>query len=356
MQAIQRKNQFLDFLSGSVVDTKTINFWLNKVNPLWSTNEMLGRIVKKEQLADDIVGLTIQCNRLMEFGLAGQHHPVTVEIEGRRFERTYSLTQLDAHQVLLTVKKVDKGLVSTWLCEQAQVGDIIEFGKPYGEMQVEHGLKQPLILLAAGSGITPMFSLLSHLHQTGELKNHQIHLMYWAQHATGLAFKATFEAWQQQYENFKFSTFCTRDEPAASRLNQQHLDMLPNLAETRVLACGPSGFINSAEQLFEQAQQFEGEAFSLAPVTYDDEGVVSITLTKSDKAITVPKGQPLLEALEQAKIQPEYGCRMGICNKCSCNKVSGITKHVGNGAENAEPGNPLRICVNSAKSDLVLDL
>lgn len=356
MQAIQRKNPFLDFLSDSVLDKKTINFWLNKVNPLWSTNEMLGRIVRKEQVADDIVSLTIQCNRLMKFGLAGQHHPVTVEIAGRRFERTYSLTQLENHQVLLTVKKVENGIVSTWLCDQAQVGDVIEFGKPYGEMRVEKATQQPLILLAAGSGITPMFSLLSHLHQTGELKQSQIHLMYWAQHATGLAFKATFEAWQQQYENFKFSTFCTRDEPAASRLNQQHLEMLSDLTETSVLACGPSGFVNSAEQLFVNAKQFEGEAFSLTPMSYDDEGVVNITLTQSNKTITVPKGQPLLAALEEAQVKPEYGCRMGICNKCSCNKVSGVTKHVGNGAENAEPGNLLRICVNSAKSDLVLDL
>ncbi|MEB3753402.1 iron-sulfur cluster-binding domain-containing protein [Acinetobacter sp. MD2(2019)] len=355
MHIIQRKNPWVDFFSNSIMDRRAINFWLKKANPLWSTDQMLGRIVKKECIADDTYSLTIQCNRQMKYGLAGQHHPVMVEIEGRRYERTYSLTQLDSQHVLLTVKKVEQGLVSSWLCEQAQIGDVIEFGQPYGDMQVSAS-SDALILLAAGSGITPMFSLLSFLEQTNQLKNYQIHLMYWAQHATGLAFKNTFEAWQKKYPNFQFSAFCTRDEPAAQRLNEQHVEGLGQLNETRVLACGPSGFVNRAESLFTHAKQFEAEAFSLSPISFQDEGVVNITLAQSNKVISVAKGQPLLDALEQANLKPEFGCRMGICNKCACTKVSGVTKHVGNGAENAEPANLIRICVNSAKSDLVLDL
>jgi hypothetical protein len=47
---------------------------------------------------------------------------------------------------------------------------------------------------------------------------------------------------------------------------------------------------------------------------------------------------------------------MGICNKCVCNKVEGSTKNLVNGGQNSEPGNLLKICVNSAQSDLVIDL
>ena len=47
---------------------------------------------------------------------------------------------------------------------------------------------------------------------------------------------------------------------------------------------------------------------------------------------------------------------MGICNKCACHKVEGHTQNIVNGQQNAEPGNLLKICVNSAQSDLVIDL
>ena len=145
MHVIQRKKQLLDFLSGSVYDSNTVNFWLQKVNPLWSTREALGRIIKKQIIANDVVSLTIHCNQHMQYGVAGQHHPVHVEIHGRRYERTYSLTRLDAHHVKLTLKKIEGGIVSTWLCEQAQVGDILEFGQPYGDMLVSEQPQKQLL-------------------------------------------------------------------------------------------------------------------------------------------------------------------------------------------------------------------
>lgn len=61
---------------------------------------------KKEFVAHDTVSLTLKCNRLVKMGAAGQHHPVIVEIAGRRYERTYSLTQIDAEHLRLTVKKL----------------------------------------------------------------------------------------------------------------------------------------------------------------------------------------------------------------------------------------------------------
>ena len=356
MHVVAPKKQLLNFLSGSVYDSNTVNFWLQKINPLWSTHDMLGRIVKKQTIADDMVSLTIQCNQRMQFGVAGQHHPVHVEIHGRRYERTYSLSQIDAHHVKLTLKKIEGGVVSTWLCEQAQVGDIIEFGQPYGDMLVTTQSQKQLLLLAAGSGITPMYSMLAGLEKSGQLKDYDLHLMYWAQHATGLAFKAEFEAWQQKYPSFKFTALCTRDEPAAERINDKHAALIADLAQRSVFACGPSGFVNAAERVFAQAKLFKGEAFSLTPIETNDIGVVNITLTKSNKIVTVAKGQPILIGLEKAQLKPTHGCRMGICNKCSCTKVSGATKNLNDRSENTEPHSSLRLCVNSAQTDLVLDL
>ncbi|MEG2269503.1 MAG: FAD-binding oxidoreductase, partial [Acinetobacter sp.] len=98
---------------------------------LGQDSQALGKIVQKQQSAADTMSLTIQVNRHFKMGQAGQHHPIIIEIKGIRYERTYSLTQLDDQHVLLTVKKVDKGIVSQWLNDRAKIDDVIEFGVPY---------------------------------------------------------------------------------------------------------------------------------------------------------------------------------------------------------------------------------
>ena len=266
------------------------------------------------------------------------------------------MTQLDAQHILLTVKKVDQGKVSTWLVEQAKVGDILEFGEPYGDMQLP-AQPQPLILLAAGSGITPMYSLLQDMVKSGRLGSTQVILMYWVKTFADAAFKAQFEAWAEQFPNFTFQVFYTQEPRLKhSRLNSEQLQDLAPIEQSAVFACGPSGFTTQVEQLFAQAALLKTEAFSMSPVLGDDVGLVQVTLTKSKKIVTISKGKSILESLEQQNIKPKYGCRMGICHKCVCNKAEGSTKNLVDGVQNSEPNNQLKICVNSAQTNLIIDL
>ncbi|OTG70466.1 oxidoreductase [Acinetobacter sp. ANC 4169] len=354
MHVLEKTKSPLGSLAESVIDQHAANFWLQKFNSLWSINQALGKIVQKENSAQNMVSLTIQFNRHFKVGQAGQHHPIFVEVNGIRYERSYSLTQLDAQHVLLTVKKVDQGKVSSWLVEQAQVGDILEFGQPYGDMLLPTQA-QPMVLLAAGSGITPMLSLLKALAKTDQMTA-PIQLLYWVKQYADFAFKALFEKLAEQYPNFSFQVFYTQEEDAGERLNQDHATLVTHIENSVVYACGPSGFVAQAEQLFAHAQSFKSEAFSMSTVENSDIGFVNITLLKSKKVVAIPKGQSILTSLEQQNIKPTHGCRMGICNKCVCNKVEGSTKNMVNGSQNSEPGNVLKICVNSAQSDLVIDL
>lgn len=355
MLVLEKKKSPFNSFAESIVDQHTTNFWLQKFNSLWSVNQALGKIVQKENPAQNMVSLTLQFNRHFDVGQAGQHHPIFVTVQGIRYERSYSLTQIDAHHVLLTVKKVDQGKVSSWLVEQAQVGDVLEFGQPYGDMLLPEQA-QPLVLLAAGSGITPMLSLLKALSKTERMTQAPIQLLYWVRNYADFAFKARFEALAAQYPNFSFQVFYTQEPDAGERLNETHAALVANIENSVVYACGPSGFVTQAEKLFSTAQSFKSEAFSMNPVENSDIGFVNVTLLKSKKVIAIPKGQSILTSLEQQNIKPTHGCRMGICNKCVCNKVEGSTKNMVNGSQNAEPGNVLKICVNSAQSDLVIDL
>ena len=357
MQTLKSKPYFFDLLSDSIFDPNATDFWLQKINPTWSTYQTLGTIVSKTEVAHDMTALRIRCNRRMQYGVAGQHHPVIVEINARSYERNYSLTQIDARHVQLTVKKIPEGIVSHWLCEQAQIGDVIQFGTPYGDMTVQKAPEQ-LILVAAGSGITPIYSMLYDFAKTGKFAKTKVRLLYWAKQQQDFAFLTELSAWQQRFDNFEVHYFCTQAAPFDARVNPEHLALIPDLEQQTVYICGPSGFVNTANDVFAKAKVLKSEAFSFSPIISDesDVGTIEVTLSQSNKTITIAKGQPILAGLEQANIKPTHGCRMGICNKCACKKSSGQTKNLQDGTVNHEINQDLRICVNTAQSDLILDL
>ena len=355
MQAIEKRASLFNSMAQSVMNSHDANFWLQKINPLWSMNQPLAKVVKKQIVAKDMVSLILQCNRHVQRGVAGQHHPVTVEIAGRHYERTYSLMQVDADHLCLTVKKIDQGLVSSWLVDQSQTGDILRLGQPYGEMQQQ--VQTPrLLLLAAGSGITPMLSLIEAFCQSRQLKAISVQLMYWVKTHEDAAYAEYLKEVAENFPNFTYQIFYTQQQD--QRLNQSHVNQLKSLNETTVYACGPSGFAATAETLFKHVASIQTEAFSLSQFDTDatDTGFINVTLTQSNKTIAIPKGQSILSSLEHQGIKPKHGCRMGICNKCACTKAQGSTRNLLNGSANHEPSQLLKICVNSAQSDLVIDL
>jgi len=104
-----------------------------------------------------------------------------------------------------------------------------------------------------------------------------------------------------------------------------------DLSARQVMACGPGGFVGQVS-------------------------LVQVTLAGSGRTLTVPRGMPLLDALEAQGLKPAHGCRMGICNTCACGKRSGTTRDLHTGDAIAEPVSALKLCVHSAASDLVIDL
>lgn len=104
----------------------------------------------------------------------------------------------------------------------------------------------------------------------------------------------------------------------------------------RSATCWPAadGFVAAAlARLAHQVAGFQAEAFT-PPAPIDDadsQGEVSLTLARSGRQLSVPRGRSLLESLEAHGIKPKHGCRMGICNTCTCDRVSGATRHLRTG-------------------------
>lgn len=121
----------------------------------------------------------------------GQFLTLTKEIEGKRVSRTYSLSTspyVDDH-LAITVKKVPNGLISTYLVENIQSGDVLEVSGPNGNFttEINPGNKRNIILIGGGSGITPVISLArSVLHEELESK---VSLIYANRNVDSIIFK-----------------------------------------------------------------------------------------------------------------------------------------------------------------------
>lgn len=354
------------FVSPDIYD-----FWLGKLvsNASWETPLATVMEVRKE--ARDAVSLVLKPNRHFAGFRSGQHINVTVEVDGVRCTRSYSITTTpklfrQQRRIAITVKRFEGGTVSTHLCREMTSGSVVEISQAFGEMTVAAG-SEPILLLAAGSGITPMMSIVRKLTGDGPgVCERPLTLLYWAQVREDFCFYDELQQLAEDNPAFQLQFILTREtdllaEEKTGRPSRDLMDTLvPVCSDHRVFACGPTGFVECVRGLVEhQAQSFVAESFSpvqpraIAPGSAEE---VTVTLSRSNRTVTLPTSISLLEALEEKGVRPASGCRRGICNTCACGKTEGISANLISGDESHHPATALRLCVSAARSDLVLDL
>jgi len=350
-------------LISPLVSPPVYDFWVQKLvrNASWATP--LATVVERHVEARDAVTFLLRPNGHFAGFQPGQHINVTVPVNGVRHTRSYSLTDVPRKDGLLsiTVKRIEGGLVSTELCQHTRVGDVLEIGQAFGEMTVPQDYTGNWLLLAAGSGITPLMSLVRELTQQS-LKQH-VTLFYWARTRADLCFYQALRDLAAREPRFHLHFVLTREDALlpddlSERPNMALFEKwVPDFAAQRVYACGPAEFVgNVRELLASRVAYFAAEAFTPPALPEAVVGQVRVQLRESGIEVEVPTDRPLLVALEEAGVKPAYGCRMGICNTCACGKPQGTTQDLLNGELNDEPVLAMKLCVSAARSDLVLDL
>lgn len=360
------RHRLLNRFARTLVAPDTFDFWASRLHPTWSWDRPLARIVARQAESSDAFTLLMQPNRHWRGFRAGQHLNVSAEIDGTRITRSYSLSDAPRSdgRIAITVKAIPGGKLSQHLCHAAKIGDVLGLGPAFGEMTLPENIEGAWLFLAGGSGITPMMAMIR--AQAAQGMPMPIALAYWARNRAELCFVDELRALAARQPNFRFDFVLTRDADASDcmhgRIDAPLLSALaPDLYQRRVFACGPDGFVTAARTLAgERAVAFHAEAFT-PPTRVDadidvDSGSVQLTLAASGRVLSVTRGESLLTALESAGVKPASGCRMGICNTCACGKRAGTTRHLHTGDVEHEPVSALRLCVNSARSDLVLDL
>lgn len=331
-----------------------VDFWGRHFSRTFSWDRILARVESVERASASAVTLSLKANRNWRGGLAGQHVNLSVEIDGARHTRCYSLSApVRGRRLQLTVGRVHGGRVSEFIGTSLRPGAVVELSAAYGELTLPASLTQPWVLLAGGSGITPLMALLDEMADRGLPV--PVTLGYWAPRESEHCFTERLDGLSARFPNLRVRRIATRGAHPGARLDADWLarEAPAPLAQCVVQAAGPDGFLRQAAALCASAAEFRAEAVpTAAPVGAE---TVRLTLARSGRQLDVLRGQPLLPALEAVGLQPAHGCRRGICNTCACPRLAGASHDLRDGSGGSGPA-MVRLCVHAADSDLTLEL
>ncbi|MBU6958250.1 pyridoxamine 5'-phosphate oxidase family protein [Pseudomonas sp. CVAP len=321
---------------------------------------------------------------------AGQHLPVRFTLDGQVHIRTYSLSSAPSDEFFrISVKR--EGLVSSHLHEHIRVGDLIEARAPQGHFTVAANEQRPLVLLAAGVGITPLLSMLREVVYQGQ-RTRRTRPTWLIQSSRSLAdqpFRAELERLLEGADD-AVRVLRLLSQPEREALEGEDFDLTGRidlaLLKTILLVedydqldfvlCGPSSFTqglyDDLRGLDIRDQRIHAETFG--PSTLRRQPDPEAVVIEQPPAATTPvavvfqrsaidaRWQPdsgsLLELAESRGLRPEFSCRGGSCGTCKTRLISGQVNYPQPPAELPGAGEVLICCAVPAQGQqpLVLDV
>lgn len=345
--------------------------YVELVNPLWSSHKLQARVEGVWDETRDARTITLRPGRNWRRHRAGQYIRLGVPIGGRRFTRTYSISSSPERRdgcITVTVKVLDGGRMSGHLVRSLEVGSFLPIGLPQGEFVVPEAMPVRPLFITAGSGVTPAMSMLRTWDLVGNMPD-VVHVHY-APHRYDVIFGAELEQLASTRRRYRYEPVLTRDgtdggdTPSTSNhFSSAQLDELcPDWREREVWACGPQSLLAAVEEHFNAAGRgrflhIERFRAPLADVPADAAGgSVTFLTAGTEVAAVADASTPLLRVAEDAGLNPEHGCRMGICHTCDVPLVAGRVRDLRTSEVIDEPGRAVQICISGAAGDCELDL
>ncbi|MFM9378484.1 ferredoxin reductase [Gordonia sp. VNK21] len=337
-----------------------VDRYLEFVSPMLTWREHRAQITHVTRRTDRTVTVHLQPTRGWDGHVAGQYIEVSVIIDGVRHRRYFSPAgaEKDRGQIELTVTAHDGGFVSTHLRENAAVGDVLTISAAAGEFTLPAIRPASVVLVSGGSGITPVISMLRTL--VAEHYDGPIDFVHYARTEADLAYRVELEAIARTVPNVRLHLHYTRTD-ADGRFTDEHLAALTGAGDAEIFLCGPSSLMSAVRDYADRAGltgRLHSEAFTVdtAPVLDPNEPVTGTVAFTASGTEAPNDGRTLLEQAENAGLNPEFGCRMGICFSCTKVRTSGCTRNILTGELDSEPDQHIQICVNAPVGDVEIEV
>jgi ferredoxin-NADP reductase len=334
--------------------------YLELINPLWSTRELRGRIEEVRRETETAATIMIKPGYRWPGHKPGQYLRIGIDIDGVRHWRAYSLTSDPYREdglLSITPKKVDEGQVSPYLVTEAKPGTIVSLSKIEGDFVLPDPVPERLLFISAGSGITPIMSMLRHLDHSDDLRDAV--LLHSARHSDEIIFGPELRELAERRGSFTLHEQLTRDQ---GRMGPGDLDRLcGDWRERETYISGPNEMLDAFTEHFERegdCQRLHMERFQpklgLGQSGEGEGG--SIKFLKSDCEAQSDGHIPILVAGEEAGLDLPYGCREGICHTCVGELRSGRVRDLRNGQVYGQDGEVIRTCISAPEGPVEIEL
>jgi stearoyl-CoA 9-desaturase NADPH oxidoreductase len=349
-------------LLDTVAGPHGIDRYLEQIKPTLVIGECRAEVVAVEHGSKDSVTLSLRPNRAWRGLRAGQFVQVSVEIDGVRHNRCYSPASAEdcGRELEVTVKRHPDGLVSNFLADHAQPGMVLGLSQADGDFHLPDTRPDSILLIGAGSGITPLMAILRTL--CAEVHAGQVALIQYAPDPDRTIYRQELDRLAAEHPNFTLTRSYTQ-APGAGELDGHfsptHLPQSdPCFTAAETFACGPPDLLDAVRGTWANGleQRLHVESFVPPSLFHIGEpGTGSIRFAGSDLEVR-NSGASILEQAEQAGVQAQSGCRMGICHTCTCRKLSGTVKNLLTEEVSTAPDEEIQLCISAPLSDLVIDL
>ncbi|MBI3213542.1 MAG: ferredoxin reductase [Mycobacterium sp.] len=337
--------------------------YLHLANPLWSARELRGRILEVRRETEDSATLVIKPGWGFHFDYEpGQYVGIGVLVDGRWRWRSYSLTSVPvtapktsraAKTITITVKALPEGFLSTHLVGGVAPGTIVRLAAPQGNFVMPNPAPASVLFLTAGSGITPVMSMLRTLVRHDQIT--AIEHVHSAPTEDDVLFADELAELHRTHPGYRLKVRATRTN---GRLDLARLDdEVPDWRTRQTWACGPEGLLADAERVWTAAglgERLHLERFAVTRAAPHGTGG-TVRFERSGKTVVADAATSLMDAGEQVGVQLPFGCRMGICQSCVVSLVDGHVRDLRTGVEH-EPGTRVQTCVSAASGDCTLDV
>ena len=330
--------------------------YLDLVSPLRSGAVLRGRVEAVHRETRDAATLVIRPGADWAGHVPGQYVRLGVDVEGVRQWRAYSVTSDRTRTdgcISVTVKAIPGGKVSNHLVHRTGPGEIVHLDQATGDFVVPAERPAKVLLVTAGSGITPVMGMLRNGLADGAT---DVVLVHSAPTPEDVVFAADLRALAAD---------------GRIRLVERHTDtdgqldpaglaaLVPDVAERATWACGPVGMLEALEEHFAAAglsDRLYTERFRARVLVPGEGGTVAFGRTGT--TVDADGATPILDAAEAAGVLMPSGCRMGICYGCVLPLREGAVRDLRTGeVTTAAPGDGVLVqtCVSAAAGACDID-
>ncbi|AGZ42438.1 1,2-phenylacetyl-CoA epoxidase subunit PaaE [Actinoplanes friuliensis] len=305
------------------------------------------RVAAVERLCDDAVAVTFDVpDELAERYAFRPGQSLTVRrIEaGADERRTYSICAAAGERPRIGVREVPGGLVSSWLVHGLRPGDSVEVAPPTGTFTPELEAAGRHVLIAAGSGITPVLSIAASLLRHPDA---HVSILYGNRRADTVMFAEELADLKDAHPSRLELVHLLSREAREVDLLTGRLDagklrtLLPLLIDVRGTdhwwLCGPFGMVTDATEVLSEygveASRIHRELFwvdEAPPEPLREErgpegpsSEVTVVLDGRATTVTVPEGDTVLEGAQRSRPDLPFACKGGVCGTCRARVTEG---------------------------------